>query len=566
MNPPVDGAAAVQRRLFRLTVSARGMLALTVACTVASALCAVGQMIAGARAVLAVFPGGDREDAGAALTLLLLLTGARAAVAGVSEWTAQRLATRLKSQLRIDVIHCLLAAGPLRPVGEQTGEVATAILEGIDRLDPFYRRFVPQAIATAIVPMIVLAAVGWLDPLSAVVLAATAPLIPIFMWLLGTLADRRAREQWLSMSRLGGRFLDTVQGLETLQAFGRAEAAAEGVGAASEQLRTKTMGVLKVAFLSGFVLELVASVSVAVLAATVGVRLLEGNVAFSIALPVLLLAPEFYQPFRQLGQRHHAAMEGTAAAQRVFTLLDGVAPPATPDSQRRPLLRGGGELVLDRVSYRYPRAAHDALSDVSLTLAPRTLTAIVGPSGSGKSTLLALLLRFIEPAQGAIRFNGRDSRDVDARTWRLQIAYVPQRPSFVHGTILENLRLGRPDAPRADVVAAAQLAGADAFIHGQPHGYESFLDEQASSLSGGERQRLALARALVKTSDLLLLDEPTAAVDDFTESMMARSLAKISRERTVLVVTHRRNTITHADLVLTLEHGRLVARGTRGIA
>ena len=565
MERPVEGAAAIQRRLFRLTASARGAVALTTGSTAVSGICAVAQMLLAARVVLALFPGGSRTDGGQALGLLVVLVGVRSIFVGVSEWGAQRLATRIKSHLRIEVIRQLLAAGPVRPAGQQTGRLARSILEGIDKLDPFYRRFVPQVSATATVPLIVLTAVAWLDPLSAIVLAATAPMIPLFMWLLGTLAERRAREQWGAMSRLGGRFLDTVQGLETLQLFGRAEAAADGVSAASEQLRTTTMGVLKIAFLSGFVLELAASVSTAVLAATVGVRLLEGHLVFAAGLPVLLLAPEFYLPFRQLGGRHHAAMEGTAAAQEIFALLDARASPAA-SAESRPLLRGDGQLVLDLVSYRYPGMDHDALSDVTLTLAPRTMTAVVGPSGSGKSTLLALILRFIEPRQGSLRLNGRDSRDVEAVAWRTQIAYVPQRPTFIRGTVLENLRLGRPEAPFEDVVAASRLADADSFIGNLSEGYATLIDERAGSLSGGERQRLALARALVKRSPVLILDEPTASVDEITESLMARALSRISHDRTVLVVAHRQNTIKHADVTLTFEAGRLVQHRARETA
>jgi ATP-binding cassette subfamily C protein CydD len=565
VNRPAADAALIQRRLFRLTAAARGPLAFTTLFTIASGTCAAAQMMAAAAAILAVFPGGSRSDVPHALGLLMLLIGARAAFAGLAEWSAQHLATRIKSALRLQAIRCLVSAGPIRPVGQHTGELAISVLEGIDKLDPFYRRFVPQVMATVVMPAIVLAAVAWFDLFSALILALTAPLIPVFMWLLGTLAERRARDQWMALSLLGGRFLDTVQGLDTLQLFGRAEAGALGITAASEQLRTRTMGVLKVAFLSGFVLELAASVSTAVLAATVGVRLLEGTLTFAAGLPVLLLAPEFYLPFRQLGQRHHAAMEGTAAAQRVFELLDQSHEDQSVAASR-PLLKGDGELVVDRLSYRYPGSDRDSLSDVSFVLAPRTMTAVVGPSGSGKSTLLALILRFITPGGGSLRLNGRDARDVDAATWRTQVAYVPQRPTFVRGTILENLRLGRPDASYEEVVAASRLADADAFIRSLPDRYKAAIDETASALSGGERQRLALARALVKEAPLLILDEPTASVDEITESVMARTLTEISRTRTVLVVAHRRNTIKHADLTLVFEAGRLVERRTRVVA
>ena len=291
-------------------------------------------------------------------------------------------------------------------------------------------------------------------------------------------------------------------------------------------------------------------------------RLIEGTLTFLPGLTVLLLAPEFYLPFRQLGQRHHAGMEGIAAASRVFEYTDqGVV--------REALAAGGpvrdsdpADLEIAGLTVRYPGAERPALDGVSLTVRPASLTAIVGPSGAGKSTLLGVLLRFVEPNDGEVRLRGRSVRSMSAGEWRRAFSYVPQRPRFIHGTILENMRLARPDATIEQVVAAARQAEADGFISAMPQAYETLIDDTASTLSGGERQRLALARALLKPAPILLLDEPTSSLDRVSEALVVSALQKISRHRTVLVAAHRLATVLQADHIVVLEGGRMVECGT----
>ena len=566
LSPSAD-AAVLQRRLFRFALTASGPLALAGAAALGGAGATVGQMLVAAHLVVSAFAPSAAESSSRALAWLAFFIALRAACAGLSEWAGQRLATRLKSRLRRQLVEApTRGSGPREP----TGEVVTRAVEGIEKLDGFYRRFVPQLLATAAVPIVILTAVARLDPLSAAVLALTGPIIPVFMWLLGTMAERRARDQWQALTLLGVRFLDTLQGLPTLAIVRRARDAAARLDEASEQLRVRTMAVLRVAFLSGFVLELAASVSTAMVAVGVGVRLIEGWLAFEPGLAVLLLAPEFYLPFRLLGQRHHAAMEALAAL--------GDCPQISGDGHNmqggrtRPTTGGGlvvgpvpnseCSLTLDRVSFTYPNRSVPALQDVTLALPPRTLTALVGPSGAGKSTLVALLLRLREPTAGAMRLNGQPHQSVGPTTWRRHFALVPQRPRFIDGSVLENLRIGRPDAPFDDVVAVARLARADAFISRLPNGYATALDETASTLSGGERQRLAIARALLKQTPVLVLDEPTSSLDAQTESHIADLLTEIARKRTVLVIAHRPQTVRRADRLVILQAGRVVEVGT----
>lgn len=584
MLAPDTDARALQRRLFRLTTLARAAMAGSLISATLGAGVAIGQAVAVAAIVApivaAVHPTSPMTAEIAALrpafAWLLALLIVRACLAGVAEWCGQRAATRIKSHVRTALVSHLTARGPRALDGERTGELVTTVVDGVEQLDAYYRRFVPQLFATAIVPCLIVVAVAWIDLPSALILAITGPLILVFMWLLGTLAARRTREQWQALSTLGGRFLDTLQGLATLTLCGRARDAADRLDAAGEGLRVRTMAVLKVAFLSSLVLELAGTLGTALVAVGIGVRMIEGWIGFGPGLTVLLLVPEFYLPFRQLGQRHHAGMEGVAAAERIFTLLDAPLPARasadagmrTPLDAMPPDANAEMAIALTGVTFTYPGATLPALRDVTLAFPARTLTAIVGPSGAGKSTLVALLLRFLTPSQGALQARGADGAMCDcdataddAAQWRERIALVPQRPHFFEGSILDNLRLARPDATLAEVRSAAAMAEADGFISTLPRGYDTPLDETAARLSGGERQRLAIARALLKPAPILILDEPSSSLDPVSEAAVTRVLATLSRDRTIIVIAHRLATVRQASRIIVLNEGRIAESG-----
>jgi ATP-binding cassette subfamily C protein CydD len=301
--------------------------------------------------------------------------------------------------------------------------------------------------------------------------------------------------------------------------------------------------------------------AIALVAVTLGVRLVSGNMPFEEAFVVLLLAPEFYKPLRELGAHRHAGMEGSAAAGRIFEILNTPAP-VREGSEAPGALSSELTIEISGVGYTYPGSDRAALSDLTLTLPAATRTALVGRSGAGKSTLINLLMRFMDPNSGEIRANGLAVDTLPARTWRESLALVPQRPHLFYGSVLENIRLARPAASREEVERAARLAGAADFIRRLPKGYETEIGERGARLSGGEAQRVAIARAFLKDVPVLVMDEPTSGLDPESERLIRASLERLARGRTVLVIAHRLNTVYGADQIVVLEEGHLAETGT----
>jgi thiol reductant ABC exporter CydD subunit len=427
-------------------------------------------------------------------------------------------------------------------------------VQGVDGLEAYFARYLPQLVLGCIVPLAVLCWIATVDLESAAVMALTLPLVPVFMWLIGRSTQARARERWQALRLLSGHFLDVVRGLPTLRAFNRGEAQAATIANVSEQYRRTTMGTLRLAFLSGSVLELAATLGVALVAVTVGVRLAEGGIAFEAALTVLVLAPELYLPLRRLGAQFHASADGVAVAERLLDLLD--APPAV--SSGRLVAPSLAPIRFEGVSFAYPARAGLVLDGVDLELTPGETVALVGSSGAGKSTLAGLLLLLAEPSAGRIAVSGADLRECSAAAWRAQLAWVPQRPAILRGTIGENIRLGGAHADDLAVAEAAALAGAHRFVRALPQGYETLVGDGGRPLSAGERRRIALARAFLRDAPLVVLDEPTADLDPDAADVVAEAVARLASGRTTLLITHRPELVTAADRVVALQHGRLV--------
>ncbi|MGY1722170.1 thiol reductant ABC exporter subunit CydD [Blastococcus sp. SYSU DS0533] len=492
------------------------------------------------------------EQIGGALTGALVAWLSRAAVLGLRDLLAAGTSARVRRELRAALVRKLLALGPEGSAGERAGELVTTATEGVNRLDGLVGRLVPGTVAAAVVPPLIAGTVLVLDPASGVLLVLTGPLIVFFLWLVGSLAARSSREQWASLGQLGAVLVDTVRVLPTLVAYGQARSSSRWLTAVSEAHRASTMRVLRAAFLSGFVLEFGAVLCTALVAVTAGVRLFEGDLSLQRALLVLLLTPEFFAPLRALGADHHAALEGRPAAERVFAVLDR---PEPPRGDRMPPV-GVPHVRLTGVGIG--SGPGTVLSDVDLDLPPGSRTALVGPSGAGKSTLVRLLLAFGAPDRGAVLVDGVPLSTLDPEAWRSRVAYVPERPFLLPGTVADNVRLGLPGATDAQVEEALHLAQALEFVRRLPGGLHAPLGEDGARLSGGERLRLALARALVKDAALLLLDEPTSQLDPADEAEVLAALATVAAGRTVVTVTHRTAPLALHDQVVLVGAGGVV--------
>ncbi|MFE9448715.1 thiol reductant ABC exporter subunit CydD [Streptomyces sp. NPDC006739] len=481
------------------------------------------------------------------LLLLVAVAAGRGLVSWLTELAAHRASAAVKSELRGRLLDRAAALGPGWVSGRRTGSLVTLATRGVDALDDYFSRYLPQLGLAVVVPAAVLARIVTEDWVSAAIIVGTLPLIPLFMMLIGWATQSRADRQWRLLSRLSGHFLDVVAGLPTLKVFGRAKAQAESIRRITGEYRQATMRTLRIAFLSSFALELLATLSVALVAVTIGMRLVHGDMDLYTGLVILVLAPEAYLPLRQVGAQFHAAAEGLAAAEEIFAVLETPVPASGSGAVPT------GALTFEGVRVRYPGRSSDAVSGASFTVAPGETVALVGPSGVGKSTLLNVLLGFVRPTEGRVRIGAADLADVDLERWRARIAWVPQRPHLYAGTIAENVRLARPDAADDAVRQALRDAGALDFVDALPEGAGTVLGEDGAGLSAGQRQRLALARAFLADRPVLLLDEPTAALDGATEADIVAAVRRLAVGRTVLLVVHRPALLDVADRVVRLK-------------
>jgi len=553
-------------RLLRQAGAARGYLAVTIGLGLAGTALILLQAGLLARLLAGAARGTPLAALAGALAWLGVVVAGRAVAAAGGEAAALRAAAVVKSGLRRRLSARALELGPGWLSGQQAGEITTLATRGLDALDAYFARYLPQLVLAVVVPVAVLARVAAADWISAVVIAVTLPLIPVFAVLVGLHTRARTQRQWRLLAALGGHFLDVVEGLPTLKLFGRAKEQAQVIQNVSEAHRKATMGTLRVAFLSALVLELAAALATALVAVEVGLRLLAGHLGYQTALLVLLLTPEAYLPLRAVGAQFHASMEGATAAARACTILDTTpAGPATARPRLGPGRPAQADLrtctiKLNEACVAYPGRAALALAGVSLEIGPGERITVTGPSGAGKSTLLALLLRFAEPAAGTIEAGGIPLAHLDLAAWRAQIAWVPQRPHLFAGTVAANIALGRPGASQGAIEHAAAQAGAAGFIEALPRGYATPLGDRAARLSAGQRQRIALARAFLRDAPLLLLDEPAAHLDAITAAGIFAAVEALPGHRTVVLVSHGPGWADPAGRTITLDHGRLVTQ------
>ena len=591
----------IDRRLLRVHRTATVLLALVVGAGALGALLLVGQTWLLALAIDGVFLGG--AGLGDVLPLLAgaaaLLLG-RSVAAAAGEVLAQRAASRIKGGLRARLAAALFALGPTFTRNERAGELVSTLGEGVEGLDEYITQYTPAFFLAVINPLLIFAAVLLLDPATTLILLFAGPMLVLLLALIGGQAQRLTQQRFAELSWMSAFFLDLLQGLPTLKLFGRSQEQAANIERISRRYGDTTLQVLATAFQSSLVMEWAATAATAMVALEVSLRLVAGSIAFAPGLAVLLLTPEFFLPLRQLAIKYHAGAAGKAAGERIFGLLaqgeaaarqpltpgagDETAPlpapspailPATPaiaapaiaPVQEPARTFAAGDIRFDHVACTYPTAPAagasrgPALLDVSFVLPAGQTTALVGPSGAGKSSAANLLLRFLEPDAGAIYAGDRPLASIDPAHWRRQVAWVPQHAHLFAGTVAANIALGRPEASRAAVIAAARAAHADEFIRALPQGYDTPLGEGAARLSGGERQRIAIARAVLQDAPLLILDEASANLDAESEALIAGALARLMQGRTVLLIAHRPQLAAAASQVIVLEGGSVVEAG-----
>lgn len=542
-------AAPLDPRLVRRARATLPFLAGLCVVGVATALLILAQAWLLSRGVSSVFAAHHLDGVAMWCGLLAAVFCGRACLAWLQESLAHRASASVKSQLRRDILQARLS----RPTDATmpSGTLISLMTTGLDALDGYYSKYLPQLVLAVIVPAVLATAIGLNDLTSLVIVVVTIPLIPVFMALIGWRTEAAVAKRFKVATRLANHFADLVAGLPTLQVFGRARAQLEGLRRTEAANRSETMRTLRISFLSSFILELLATLSVALVAVTVGFRVAAGGMDLRTSLFILILAPEVFLPVRQVGVLFHDAADGMAAAEVSFGLIESGRPTA-PKSDVEIASPREVPVVISGLTHTYEGTDRAAPDGLSLRIEPGSVVALVGHSGGGKTTALSCLLGFIDPDSGSILVGDRELIGADEsvwQSWRRQLAYVPQVPAMMAGTVAENIRLGYSDAPEAMLRDALDRCGAAAIP------LNKRIDDDAEGLSAGERRRVALARALVRVEQaeagLLVLDEPTAGLDADTEATVLEAVR--ASGASVLVVSHRRNIIAAADVVVDLE-------------
>ena len=551
--PPRSARSSVDRRLLRSVRAARLPFAIATVLGVLTAVLVVAQASLLGRIIAGAFPGGDDlADSAPLLWLLAAVIALRALCAGGFEASGRIGAGQVMSELRSRITSHLLHARPTGLREQRSGELVSTAVQGVDALEIYFARYLPQLVLAVLVPVVLLAWIFPRDFAAGMILLVTLPVIVVFMVLIGLGARAATDRRWRTLSLLSAHFLDVVRGLETLRANDRAQAQVETLARAGDEYRRETMATLRIAFLSSLVLELAAMLGTALVAATIAIQLIGGNLSFSTGLAVLILAPELYLPIRMVGQQFHASADGLAAAERCFEVLDTPATVTTPAVSKPAPDPSRSALVLDGVAFSYPERDVPVLEGLDLRVEPGERLALVGPSGVGKSTVAAVLLRLLEPAAGKITCGGTDLADVDPEAWRRRVAWVPQRTTLFSGTIAENVSFADRSAPREQVEAACRASGLDRVVATLPEGLDTEVGEAGRRLSAGEAQRVALARAFLRDAPLLILDEPTAHLDARSSSEVGEAIERLAAGRTTLMIVHRPALARGADRVVEL--------------
>ncbi|HEY2049841.1 MAG TPA: thiol reductant ABC exporter subunit CydD [Caulobacteraceae bacterium] len=557
-SPRQGTAAENEAWLRRRRGQARGPLALATTAGGIGGILLIPQAWLLARAVDAVtIEGRALADVWRYLVPLLGVLVLRAVANAAADGMAAAAAARIKRALRAQLFDRIAALGPAWMRAQRSGEISGVLVDGVEGVEKYFANYLPQRTLTAFVPLAILVAVFPKDWISGLILTITAPILLLFMVIVGKGAESLNQRQWRRLALLGAHFFDVLEGLTTLKLFNASRREADTIARISDEYRETTMEVLRVAFLSSLVLEFFATIGVAMVAVFIGFRLLTHHMDFLPGFFALLLAPEFYRPLREMGAQHHARGEAIGAADGLIACLELAAPEGADDRRRSAPAGEPLRIRFEGVGFTYAESGV-GVQDISFTLAQGECVALVGPSGAGKTTIGRLLMGFLEPVCGRVLVNGIDLSEIDPAEWRARLGWMPQRSTLFFGSVAENIRLGDPAASPEAVAAAAEAAAAAEFIEALPDGFDTRLGDAGQGLSGGQIQRVALARLFLKHPDVLVLDEATAALDRETAARVIRALRRRCAHSAMLFITHDLEVALAADRVLVLEDGRIV--------
>lgn len=552
----------VDKKLLREARRQRLLFAGSVLASLGAAAAILWQTWSVAVIVDGIFMGSaPREALTASFLTALVALALRITLDCAEEMCSLRLATRIKMDLRARLVEKLAQLSPAQLETLQAGKLLNLLYDGIDTLENYFSGYLPQLFKAVFIPVLFLIVIFPRDPLSAVVMLVTLPLIPVFMILIGKWTQRESVRQWVLLTRFAAFLQDVLAGLVTLKSLGRSRQQGEKIGEISEAYRKATFSVQKWAFISSLALELVATISIAMVAVGLGLRLCNGTLTFLIGFYILLLAPEYYQPMRTLGQHFHSGINAQEAAKSIYAFLE-IEPWPMPGGDHAE--EKVTSIRFEHVSYRYPDAAEDAVRDVSLTLSAGQSLAFVGDSGSGKTTLMMLAMGFLTPTAGTIFVN-----EVPLGKWRRdayheRLAAVLQTPYIFQGTVRENIAFASDLSAEAAARAAkiADQVGLTALLRTLPTGLDTLIGQGGQQLSGGQTALLLVARALYRESDVLFLDEMTDNLDVESERALVDALAPLTRGRATWIIAHRLQTLRQVDRIVVMRHGRITASGS----
>ncbi|WP_019637351.1 thiol reductant ABC exporter subunit CydD [Paenibacillus fonticola] len=519
-----------------------------------------------AEVISALFAGAKLQEQFGGAVLFLLAFIVRQISALLQQRIAFRFAERTGKELRKQVMERLFELGPRFAKKEGTGNLVTLVLDGVTKFRNYLELFLPRMLATGMTPVFILLYVFTLDVTAAIILIVTMPILIVFMILVGLAASKQMDRQWKSYRTLSNHFVDSLRGLETLKFLGQSKRHSQSIEKVSNSYRSATMRTLRVAFLSSFALDFFTMLSVASVAVSLGLRLIDGNMTLLTGLTVLILAPEYFLPVRMVGADYHATLDGKEAGEAMNAIIaEGEAEKAAaaqlPEGASLEWRPGSG-MKLSSLTVRHKEEGEPSLDQVSLELNGMGKIGIIGESGAGKSTLIDVLGGFLRPTEGEIELNGVELGNLAGVDWRKQITYIPQNPYIFSGTLAENIAFYAPGASRAAIEQAAAAAGLGALAASLPAGFDEPIGGGGRALSGGQEQRVALARALLSERPVLLLDEPTAHLDIETEYELKATMLPLFEGKLVLLATHRLHWMRDMDRIIVMEQGRIVETGT----